>query len=1067
MQKLAEICIRRPVFAAMMNLALVIVGAVSLSRLGVDRLPSVDIPSVLVRTNLPGASPTEIETELTDRIEEAVNTVQGIDELRSISMPERSLVIANFNLERQIDIAAQDVRDRVSGAMRNLPEDTDPPVVAKFDSDSEPVMIVAVTGPRSIRELTEIADKVVRIRLERAAGVGQVTLKGGLSRTMNVWVDADRLDAHGLSITAVRDAIAAQNADVPGGNVTTADREVALRTAGRFVDAKGFDDLVVRTVDGVPVRVRDLGHAEDGTAEQRTIATLNGAPTVTLEIIRQSDANTVAVIEGVKRILEGLRGELPADVRTDIIRDQSNYIYAALHEINTHLIVGSILASIVVLIFMRNWRSTIIAAVAIPTSIVATFGVMYALDFTLNSITMLALVLMVGVVIDDAIVVLENIFRFVEEKGMSPREAAKHATAEIGLAVLATTFSLVVIFVPVSFMSSVAGRFLYQFGITASVAVLVSLFVSFTLTPMMASRMLRAAPAVGHGAGGAEQAPASRAGFYAWIDARYTRLIEWSMAHRTAVMILAVVIGLASVPFYQGIGREFVPTDVDEAEFNISILAPEGASLASMRAAMDLAEHEIEAVRGVRDVLITTGGFAGSQVNSANVHVRIAPHEERLFSFTRLLRETVRLRPWRAFMGNYPQSEVMTEIDARLRKFPDLRAQVRNYQSFNVGGGSFDVNFIIRGPELGELYRYGEELRAKAMEAGGFRGLDTSLRLNKPELHVEIDRDRAADLGVSARDIGTALRLRVGGDEEVSRFHDPQTNEQYEVRLRLVEEDRNRPEIIDQLKLPSANGGLVELGSVAAVERVESASRIDRLDRQRMIAVRGGVAPGYDLGGRIDLMNELAAGLGMPLAYSTSTTGRSRELERTFNEFALAFGLSIVFMYLILASQFESLTHPFTILLSLPLSVPFALLSLWMYGGTLNVFSALGVLVLFGVVKKNAILQIDHMNTLRAQGVPRAEAILQANRDRLRPILMTTLSLVAGMAPLALGSGPGAEERRAVAVVVVGGQTLCLLLTLLVTPVAYSVFDDLGTARVRQRIWAATLGRLARAAGRG
>jgi len=1061
MQKLAEICIRRPVFATMMNLALVIVGWVSLSRLGVDRLPSVDLPSVIVRTNLSGASPTEIETEITDRIEEGVNTVQGIDELRSISMPDRSLVIANFQLARQVDLAAQDVRDRVSNVMRNLPDDTDPPVVSKFDTDSDPVLILAVTGARPVRELTEIADKIVRIRLERVAGVGQVTLKGGLSRTMNVWVDADRLDAYGLSITAVRDAIAAQNADVPGGNVTAADRELALRTAGRFVDAKGFSDLVVRTVDGVPIRVRDLGYAEDGTAEQRTIATLNGEPTVTLEIIRQSDANTVAVIEGAKRVLDELRGELPADVRTEIIRDQSRYIYAALHEINMHLVVGSILASIVVLVFMRNWRSTLIAAVAIPTSIVATFGVMYALDFTLNSITMLALVLMVGVVIDDAIVVLENIFRFVEEKGMSPREAAKHATAEIGLAVMATTFSLVVIFVPVSFMSSVAGRFLYQFGITASVAVLVSLFVSFTLTPMMASRMLRtvAGKAEGEGGGGAQ--PASRAGFYAWLDDRYTRLIEWSMSHRTAVMVLAVVVGFAAVPFYHAIGREFVPTDVDEAEFNISISAPEGASLASMRAAMDLVEREIESVPGVRTVLLTTGGFAGSQVNSANIHVGIAPHEERLFSFSRLLRETARLRPWRAFLGNYSQSEVMSEIDTRLQKFPELRAQVRNYQSFNVGGGSFDVNFIIRGPELDELYRYGEELRTKALDAGGFRGLDTSLRLNKPELHVRIDRERAADIGVAARDIGTALRLMVGGDEEVSRFHDPQTNEQYEVRLRLVEEDRSRPEIIDQLKLPSASGGLVELGSIASVERVESASRIDRLNRQRMIAVRGGVAPGYDLGGRIDLMRELVSGLGMPLAYSTSVTGRSRELERTFNEFALAFGLSIVFMYLILASQFESLTHPFTILLSLPLAVPFALLSLWVYGGTLNVFSALGVLVLFGVVKKNAILQIDHMNTLRAQGVPRAEAIVQANRDRLRPILMTTLSLVAGMAPLALGSGPGAEERRAVAVVVVGGQTLCLLLTLLVTPVAYSVFDDLGMVRVRQRIWAATLGRWA------
>jgi len=1068
MQKLAEICIRRPVFATMMNLALVIVGAVSLSRLGVDRLPSVDLPSVIVRTNLAGASPTEIETEVTDRIEEAVNTVQGIDELRSISMPERSLVIANFGLDRSIDVAAQDVRDRVSGVMRDLPDDTDPPVISKFDSDSEPVLIVAVTGPRSIRELTEIADKVVRIRLERAAGVGQVSLKGGLPRTMNIWVDADRLDAHGLSITAVRDAVAAQNADVPGGNVTTADRELALRTAGRFVDARGFDDLVVRTVNGVPIRVRDLGYAEDGTAEQRTIAMLNGEPTVTLEIIRQSDANTVAVIEGVKRTLERLRSELPADVRTEIIRDQSNYIHAALHEINTHLVVGSILASIVVLIFMRNWRSTVIAAVAIPTSIVATFGVMYALGFTLNSITMLALVLMVGVVIDDAIVVLENIFRFVEEKGMSPRDAAKHATAEIGLAVMATTFSLVVIFVPVSFMSSVAGRFLYQFGLTASVAVLVSLFVSFTLTPMMASRMLRTvADAERSAAAIAAHVPASRVGFYAWIDRRYTRLVEWSMAHRAAVMGFAVVVGVLSVPFYHAVGREFVPTDVDEAEFSVAILAPEGASVGSMRAAMDRVEREIRSVRGVRNVLVRTGGFVGSQVNSAFIHVGIAPHEERLFSLARLLRETVRLRPWRAFLGNYSQSEVMSEIDARLQRFTELRAQVRNYQSFNVGGGSFDINFIIRGPELGELYRYGETLRSQALEAGGFRGLDTSLRLNKPELHVRIDRDRAADLGVAARDIGTALRLMVGGDEEVSRFHDPQTNEQYEVRLRLVEADRSRPEIIDQLKLPSANGGLVELGSVASLEAVESASRIDRLDRQRMIGVRGGVAPGYDLGGRLDLMNELAAGLGMPLSYTTSVTGRSRELERTFNEFVLAFALSIVFMYLILASQFESLTHPFTILLSLPLSVPFALFSLWLYGGTLNVFSALGILVLFGVVKKNAILQIDHMNTLRAQGVARADAIVRANRDRLRPILMTTLSLVAGMTPLALGSGPGSEERRAVAVVVVGGQTLCLLLTLLVTPVAYSVFDDLGTERVRQRVWAATIGRLSRTVGRG
>jgi HAE1 family hydrophobic/amphiphilic exporter-1 len=744
-----------------------------------------------------------------------------------------------------------------------------------------------------------------------------------------------------------------------------------------------------------------------------------------------------------------------------VIRDQSHYIHAALHEINIHLVLGSILASVVVLIFMRSWRSTVIAAVAIPTSVISTFGVMYALGFTLNSITMLALVLMVGVVIDDAIVVLENIFRFVEEKGMDAREAAKHATAEIGLAVMATTLSLVVIFVPVSFMSSVAGRFLYQFGITAAVSVMVSLFVSFTLTPMMASRMLRHADTslIGH--------PASRRGFYANLEREYMRLIRWSMSHRAVVMGLAGVVALSSIPFFSAIGREFVPADVDEAEFNISITGPEGTSVASMDEAMKEVEAEVRSVPGVRDVLLTTGGFGGTQVNSANIYVRIAPHEERIFSFGRLVSETLHGRPWRAFMGNYSQSEVMSEIDSRIARFTELRAQVRNFPSFNVGGGSFDVNFIIRGPDLQKLYEYGEELRRRGLAAGGFRGLDTSLRLNKPEVHVTIDRDRAADLGVSAQDIGTALRVMVGGDDEVSRFRDPATNEQYEVRLRLMEDDRNRPEIIDQLKLPGAGGRLVELSSVASVARITNASRIDRLDRERMVSVRGGVAPGFALGEQIEVLRRLADELGLPQTYSVSVTGRSREFERTFDELALAFGLSIVFMYLILASQFESLTHPFTILLSLPLSVPFALLSLWLYGGTLNVFSALGILVLFGVVKKNAILQIDHMNMLRAHGMSRPEAILQANRDRLRPILMTTLALVAGMLPLALGSGPGAEERRAVAVVVIGGQTLCLLLTLLVTPVAYSVFDDVGSwSAVRQRIAALNLGRFGRSAQR-
>jgi len=495
MQKLADICIRRPVFAAMIILALVVVGAASYGRLGVDRFPSVDLPTVSIRTTLPGSSTEETESEISQVIEEAVNTVDGIDELRSISSGNTSFVIATFNLNRDIESAAQDIRDRIAGVIRKLPLDVQPPVVSKFNNDSSPVMSIALSGNRSLRELTEYADKVIKIQLERSPGVGEVDLVGGLQRAINIWIDPGRLSAYGLPITTVRQALVRQNAEAPGGNVTSGAREQTLRTMGRFQNPEELNDLVVATLNGQPVRVRDLGSAEDGTKEQRSIARLDGVPTVSLDILRQSGANTVAVIDGVKTALARVQSQLPPDLKIEVIRDQSEYIHSALHEINLHLILGSIFASLVVLAFMRSWRSTVIAAVAIPASVIATFGMMKALDFTLNSVTMLALVLMVGVVIDDAIVVLENIFRFIEEKKMGSFEAARKATQEIGLPVLATTLSLVVIFVPVSFMSSISGRFLYQFGLTAAAAVLVSLLVSFTLTPMMSARMLRAGDA--------------------------------------------------------------------------------------------------------------------------------------------------------------------------------------------------------------------------------------------------------------------------------------------------------------------------------------------------------------------------------------------------------------------------------------------------------------------------------------------------------------------------------------------------------------------------------------------
>ena len=1061
MQKLAEVCIHRPVFAAMLVLSLVVVGAASWARLGVDRFPAVDLPTVSIRTELSGASAEEVESQVTREIEQFVNTVQGIRELRSISGPGQSIIIVEFELRRNIDVAAQDVREKVALAIRNLPRDAKAPIIAKFDNDQAPVLTVAVAGDQPLRELTELADKVVKVQLERSYGVGEVRLVGGLNRAINIWVEADRLAAYQLPITAVRDALIRQNADMPGGNVTAGLRESSLRTLGRVVDPRSFDDVVISTVNGAPIRVRDVGRAEDGTAEQRSVARLNGVPSVILEVRRQSGENTVAVIEAAKQSLARLASQLPPGVRLEVIRDQSRYIYAALHEIQVHLILGSILASLVVLLFMRSWQSTVIAAVAIPCSVISAFGTMWALNFTLNSVTMLALVLMVGIVIDDAIVVLENVFRFVEEKRMTPFEAAKSATADIGLAVMATTFSLVVIFLPVSFMSSVSGRFLYQFGVTAAVSVLVSLLVSFTLTPMMSARMIRVrgaagppAPAGGHGPDGHGQA-ASRRGFYAWLDRGYAFTLRQAMRYRWGVVAISLATIAATWPIYGWVKQEYTPTDVDESEFEAIINGPEGISMPAMDEAVRAIIAEVRAVPGVRTVLVTAGGGFLGRISQGNMYVRTAPHDERTFGLARLWRETLNGNPLKAFQGNYSQRDVMQEVRARVRKFRDFRILVRNIPGFNIGGGSFDIDFVIRGPDLEALSRYAEELRTRAIAMGGIADPDTTLRLDRPELRVRIDRERAGDLRVDTEQIATALRLMVGGDTEVSRFRDPTINEDYFVQLRLAEKDRGDLSTISRLLVSRQGvepGGerLVRLDNVVRIAPGYTASRIDRSDRQREVRLRAGVLPGFGQADRIAALRRAVAEMRLPAGYTTAISGRARELERTFIEFLWVFLLAVIFMYMILAAQFESLIHPFTILLSLPLSVPFALLSLWYTGNTLNLYSALGILVLFGVVKKNAILQIDHMNNLRREGLSRDEAIMLGNRDRLRPILMTTLALVAGMLPLWAGTGPGAEERRAIAVVVVGGQTLSLLLTLLVTPVAYSIFEDF--ARVLGRV---------------
>lgn len=1050
---LAAICVRRPVFALMLITALVVAGMVAFPQLGVDRFPNMDMPQVFVRTMYVGAAAEEVESEVTAVLEDAVATVAGIEELRSISFDGRSFVIVTFSLDRNIDAAVQDVRDSIAAALNQLPPGIDPPVVQKQDLDSSPILTLAVSGPRAARELYVLGERYVKNVIESAPGVGEVTISGATDRAIQVDIDASRLAAHQLSILQVRDALARQNAEVPGGRMDEGRRERGLRTLGRLADAADFPDLVVKTVDGTAIRLSDLGQVHDGTKEVRNLARLNGVPAVVLEVQRQSGENTVAVIEGIKERLPRSRDLLPDDIEVTVIQDQSRYIVSALHEIEHHLISGSILACITVLLFMRSWRSTLIASVAIPASIIATFAFMRWFGFTLNNVTMLALVLMVGVVIDDAIVVLENVFHCIEEKGMTPSQAAIEGTREIGLAVLATTLSLVIVFLPVSFLSSVTGRMLFQFGVTASVAILISMLVSFSLTPMMCSKLLRPGLANPNG-------PASRGGFYRWIETAYMWMLERSLRYRWLVLLVAVGVMASNVPLQRLVQRDYIPLNVDESEFEVRLEARQGANLLSMIETVDAAEAKLIGMPGIETVLSTAGSGGYGDVNRARIFVRLQDSTERTFSLGRFFGGLMAGDPMRAFRGNFSQREKMTEVRDELNTIPDVRVSVRNLTSLRQGA-PVDVDLSITGPEMEGLLEFSEALRERATEIPGLVDVYSTLQIDNPELLVSIDRQRAAALGVEVREIADTLRVAVGGDDRVSRYLDRSINDAYDVELRLVGIDRGDVPSISQLyvranpsqgTLPSsgdfASGdnspAMTRIDNLVHFETNEAASRIDRLGRERMVAVRANVADGYALGDRIDALREAAEAIGIPPGYNVQVMGGGRELERTLQDFGWMFLMSFIFMYIVLAAQFEHLVYPLIILLSLPLAVPFGLLSLYWGGETLNLYSALGILVLFGVVKKAAILQVDHTNALRAGGLQRHAAIMQANRDRLRPILMTTVSFVAGLLPLLIATGPGAEERRSIAALAVGGQTLSLALTLLAIPVLYTFFDDLG-----------------------
>jgi len=1016
---ISDISIKRPVFATMVIMALVVLGIVSYPEIGVDLFPKVDFPIVSIRTVLEGASPEVIDIDVTDRIEEAVNTINGVKNITSTSGEGYSSTIVEFELERDIDLAVQDVREQIAAVRRRLPDDIDEPVIQKVNPDATPVLWLNLAGEKSIPELSTYADEILKEQLQRIEGVGSLWLGGLQRRQIRIWLDQKKLRAYGIGPRDVAAVIGMENVELPGGRIESLTKEYSVKVMGNIRDASEFNDLVIASYEGNPVRVRDIGRAEDGVDELRSYTQFNGTPCVGIGVRKQTGTNTVEVINRVKKELERIDKTLPPGMKINIAFDQSIFIQDSIKEVQHHLVIGSILAVAAVFIFLRNVRTTLISALALPVSIISTFTLIRAFDFTFNNLSMLALTLSVGILIDDAIIVIENIYRHIEE-GMAPREAASFATSEIGMAVTATTLAIAVIFLPVAFMKGIIGRFFMQFALTVVFSVGVSLLVSLTLTPMLSSIFLKP----GHAGAARKGTTFTRVSdalerWYKKIEKGYRPILAFALDHRGAVLIGSLVVFVLSMYMVRFIGKEFVPPE-DQAQFIVRLESPIDYSFGQ-------AEHMfMQAEKVVRDRPEVVGAFfahglgqgGSGQVNKATIFTRLVPRDRR----------------------DKKQHEIMAELRKSLNTIPGIKATTEMVSMLGGGIREVPIQYIISSPDMGGLQKNTREVMKELAKVPGVVDVDTSLETGMPELKVYIDREKAADLGVSAASIAEAVNLLVSGEVEITKFKDETRSRRYDVRMRLNPEDRRNPEDLSRIHVRARDGTLVELSNLITVVEGGGPSSISRYNRQRSLWVFANLED-KPLAEAMKSLDGISSRT-LPAGYNTAYVGQADTMAESFRYLMLALMLGIILAYMVLAAQFESFLHPVTVLLAMPLSFIGAFGALLITGKTISIVSFIGLILLMGLVKKNSILLVDYTNTLRARGMSRREAILQAGPVRLRPILMTTFAMVFGMLPVALGIGEGSDIRSPMGIIVIGGLLTSLFLTLAVVPAAYDVFDD-------------------------